>query len=95
MVVGNKLPVSYYFRPKEEENKAPHLVAEIDINSEVAKAVLNLCISCTKSLIIDLGFLIQGDQADQLPEQMMVGTKLHRLDLSAAPPFPSQSCGAT
>lgn len=96
VIIGNKLPVSYYFQPEEDRgNKSPYLEVELDVSSSnAAKAMLNICMSCTKSLIIDIGFVIQGDQADELPEQMLVGTRLHRLDLSGAPSFPSQSCRA-
>lgn len=88
-IVGNKLPVSYYYHP-QQRNK--HLCFEVDLDitsSSAARAILGVVQSYTKSLTIDLGFVIQGNTADELPEQMMAGTRLHQIDTTKAPSFPS------
>ena len=42
-------------------------------------------------LTLDLGFVIQGNEEDELPEQMMVGCRLHGIDPLTSPPLPSVS----
>ena len=37
---------------------------------------------------MDLGFVIQGNQQDELPEQMLVGARLHSIDVLSCPPLP-------
>ena len=45
--------------------------------------------SYTQSLTIDLGFVIQGNTTEGLPEQMMTGLRLHGLDPLTAEALPS------
>jgi hypothetical protein len=35
-----------------------------------------------------LGFVVQGNSEDELPEQMLVGARLHGIDPLSAPPLP-------
>lgn len=40
-----------------------------------------------QALVIDMGILIQGNKADELPEQLLGSVRLSRLDLEAAESF--------
>jgi hypothetical protein len=85
---GNKMPVSYYYQ-KAEDGKACYLEADLDIvASSAARGILSCVRSYTQMLTIDLGFVIQGNQEDELPEQMLVGARLHGIDPLNAPPYP-------
>jgi len=70
---------------------APYLEADLDIagSSKSAKAIMNVCLSYTKSITVDLGFVVQGNRQDELPEQMLVGTRLHKIDPYTAPSYPN------
>jgi hypothetical protein len=49
---------------------------------------LSVARSYTQSLTIDLGFVVQGNAADELPEQMLIGARLHGIDPLNAPQLP-------
>jgi Protein ENHANCED DISEASE RESISTANCE 2, C-terminal len=90
-IVGTKLPVTYIYQPAEGD-KAMYFEADLDIvASSAARGILSVVRSYTQSLTLDLGFVIQGVQQDELPEQMMVGCRLHGLDPFHAPALPPMS----
>jgi hypothetical protein len=87
-LIGEKLPVNYVYQPAEG-NKALYLEADLDIAaSSAARGILSVTRSYTNILTINLGFVIQGNQADELPEQMLLGARLHGIDPLTAPSFP-------
>ena len=50
------------------------------VSSAAARNVLAVVRSYTQVLTIDLGFVVQGNTSQMLPEQMMLGMRLHGLD---------------
>eukprot|EP00980_Cylindrotheca_fusiformis_P008134 scaffold1727_cov133-Cylindrotheca_fusiformis.AAC.37 len=87
-IIGNKMPVNYYYE-KATDGKACYLEADLDIvASSAARGILSCVRSYTQILTIDLGFVIQGNHEDELPEQMLVGVRLHGIDPLNAPPYP-------
>lgn len=85
------MPVSYYYQ-KAEGDKALYLEADFDIvASSAARGILSCVRSYTQVLTLDLGFVVQGNGEDELPEQMLVGVRLHGIDPLTAPPYPSPS----
>lgn len=90
-IVGNKLPVNYHYAPPEG-GKALYLEADLDIvGSSAARGILSVARTYTQVLTIDLGFVVEAVQQDELPEQMLVGTRLHGIDPLTAPPYPLSS----
>lgn len=90
-IIGNKLPVNYIYQ-KEEGNKALYLEADLDIvASSAARGILAAVRSYTQVLTLDLGFVVQGNKHDELPEQMLMGSRLHGIDPLSAPPLPASS----
>jgi hypothetical protein len=88
-LIGEKLPVDYFYQPAEG-NKALYLEADLDIAaSSAARGILSIARSYTNILTINLGFVIQGNQSDELPEQMLLGARLHGIDPLTAPSFPA------
>jgi hypothetical protein len=81
-IVGKQLPISYTYQPPEPElGYAEYLEADLDIvSSAAARNILAVVRSSVQVLTIDLGFVIQGNTKDELPEQMMAGLRLHGLD---------------
>jgi len=89
-VVGTKMPIRYFYEPTNPvTKKAEYLEADLDIvASSVARSILALTQRYTKTLTIDLGFVIQGNSPDELPEQMLIGCRLHGIDPVSAPALP-------
>ena len=87
-LIGNKLPVNYHYSPPKGKN-ALYLEADLDIvSSSAARGILSVTRTYTQVLTIDLGFVVQGNSPDELPEQMLVGARLHGIDPLTAPPYP-------
>jgi Protein ENHANCED DISEASE RESISTANCE 2, C-terminal len=87
-ILGNSIPMSYFYSPRDG-NKAEYLEVDLDIAaSSAARSILSVCTSYTKSLTIDLGFVIEGKTKDELPEQMLTAARLHGIDPLNAPTLP-------
>ena len=79
-IVGTKMPITYSYQPPEN-GLAEYLEADLDIvSSAAARNILAVVRSYTQVLTIDLGFVVQGNSQEELPEQMMLGLRLHGLD---------------
>jgi hypothetical protein len=88
-LIGKKVPTHYVYQPPED-GKALYLEADLDIAaSSAARGILSVARTYTQVLTLDIGFVIQGNSEDELPEQMMVGSRLHGIDPLTAPPFPA------
>jgi hypothetical protein len=89
-IVGQKLPISYTYQPPQPDlGFAEYLEADLDIvSSAAARNILAVVRSYTQALTIDLGFVIQGNTKEELPEQMMLGLRLHGLDPLTADVLP-------
>ncbi len=79
-IIGTKLPISYVYQPPEK-GLCEYLEADLDIvSSAAARNILAVVRSYTQVLTIDLGFVVQGNTNQYLPEQMILGLRLHGLD---------------
>lgn len=92
-ILGTKLPVNYVYGPegKDVDGKKLSLYLEADldiVSSSAARGILSVARTYTQDLTIDLGFAIQGNSDDELPEQMLTGTRLHGIDPLNAPSLP-------
>eukprot|EP00804_Cyclotella_cryptica_P029878 CCRYP_010791-RA/>CCRYP_010791-RA protein AED:0.31 eAED:0.31 QI:0/-1/0/1/-1/1/1/0/304 len=92
-IVGQKLPISYTYQPAQPDlGFAEYLEADLDIvSSAAARNILAVVRSYTQALTIDLGFVVQGNTEEELPEQMMLGLRLHGLDPLTAEALPHMS----
>ena len=87
-ILGTKVPVNYVYQPAEG-NKAMYLEADLDVAAaSAARGILSVTRSYTNVLTLDLGFVIQGNTQDELPEQMLVGARIHGVDPLTAPSLP-------
>jgi hypothetical protein len=98
-LIGNKLPISWVYQSAENtpatiggrgaEQKACYLEADLDIAaSSAARSILSVARTYCQVLTLDLGFVVQGNTEDELPEQMLVGCRLHGIDPLTSPSFP-------
>ena len=92
-IIGTKLPVNYVYQPEgtavDGSKQALYLEADLDIvSSSAARGVLSVVRSYTQVLTLDLGFAVQGNSEDELPECMLTGVRIHGIDPLHAPPLP-------
>jgi len=85
-IIGKKLPVSYKTFPAEP-GLAPLCQCTLDIGSSsaTAKRIVSVCRRYMSALTVDIGFVIQGETADELPEQMLGSIRIHYPDPLKAP----------
>lgn len=93
-VVGGKpalmgiLPINYIYSPRVGD-KAEYFEVDLEVvEDSVARRIASVCTRATKGLTIDLGFVIQGNSEDELPEQMIMGVRLNKIDPLNAPALP-------
>uniref|UniRef100_A0A7S2URM0 Protein ENHANCED DISEASE RESISTANCE 2 C-terminal domain-containing protein n=1 Tax=Attheya septentrionalis TaxID=420275 RepID=A0A7S2URM0_9STRA len=90
-IIGKKMPVTYVYQPAEG-TQAAYLEADFDIvASSAARKILSVVRSYTSILTLDLGFVIQSNKTDELPEQMLVAPRMHGIDPFSAPSFPQSN----
>jgi hypothetical protein len=83
-----KLPIDYIYSPNDG-GKAEYFEADIQVVAiAAARSIASVCVRATKSLTIDLGFVIEGQREDELPEQILMGVRLHAIDPLNAPSLP-------
>merc|ERR1712150_242322 len=86
-IIGKKLPVTYRTMPAEDSGKAPLCQCTLDIGSSsaTAKRIVYVCRQYMSALTVDIGFVIQGDTPEELPEQMLGSIRIHGVDPNKAP----------
>jgi len=61
-----------------------YLEIAIDIGcSKIAEKVLGICTGFAKSLVIDLGYTIEGKKGEELPERLLGGVRIHYFDMKS------------
>jgi hypothetical protein len=76
-LTGLKIAHRYYRGPN-------YLEVNVDLSaSSVASAIIGMVRGCSKNLVVDLGWTIQGDTEAELPEMMLCRTRFNRVDLEA------------
>jgi Protein ENHANCED DISEASE RESISTANCE 2, C-terminal len=87
-IIGKKLPVTYQFTPATPNSDQKSLLtATLDIgnSSASAKRIVSVCRRYMSALTVDIGFVIQGNCAAELPEQMLGAMRVHGPDPLKAP----------
>ena len=70
---------------------------EVDIDvasSSVASTVVGMVQGATKSLVVDMGIVLEGHTNDELPERLLGSVRFSRVDMSpqCASRLPSWGC---
>lgn len=76
-IMGKKLRQLYV---KDEENKRFFEIVLDCCSSSVAAGVIRLSLGYAKTLVIDIGFLFEGDDETVLPERLFGGVRLKNAD---------------
>ena len=75
-LLGHKLAQRY--------SRGPNYV-EVDVDvasSSVAATVVGLVMGATKSVVVDMGIVLEGHAADELPEALLGTVRLSRVDMA-------------
>jgi hypothetical protein len=82
VLIGTKLALTYRHIPDHDV-----LLCELNIGSGsmTAKRIVSVCRRYMNALTVDLGWLIQAEKVDHLPETMMGAVRLHHPDALQAP----------
>lgn len=74
-VIGKKLPVTY-----ATQGHVLECTLDIGSSSATAKRIVSVCRRYMGALTVDIGFVIQAEEANELPEQMMGSVRVHKAD---------------
>eukprot|EP00191_Tetraselmis_sp_GSL018_P015923 CAMPEP_0177595280 /NCGR_PEP_ID=MMETSP0419_2-20121207/10266_1 /TAXON_ID=582737 /ORGANISM="Tetraselmis sp., Strain GSL018" /LENGTH=731 /DNA_ID=CAMNT_0019086717 /DNA_START=95 /DNA_END=2287 /DNA_ORIENTATION=- len=78
VLLGNKLRQVYHKGPNYFE-------VDIDIaSSRAARSVVGLVASTTKTVVVNLGILMEGHKEDELPERLLGTVQLNKIDMDKA-----------
>ena len=85
-ILGKKLKQTYYRREHYFE-------LDIDIGSDaIAAGVVRLALGYARSIVVDIGYVLEGKTEAQLPESIMGAVRIKNIDMAAAvklPPAPT------
>jgi len=86
-IIGRKLPVTYRQLPSCGNNRQALCECTLDIGSSsaTAKRIVSVCRRYMSGLTADIGFVIQAESPEELPEQMMGSIRVHGPDPLKAP----------
>ena len=89
VLIGKRLPISYIYGPPNVQTKeACYLEADLHVGTSskpAAQRIVGICKRYMKSLVVDLGLVIEGTKKDELPERMLGCVRLHQLDPEQCP----------
>ncbi|CAM9172195.1 unnamed protein product [Heterosigma akashiwo] len=80
-IIGTKLKQSY-FRGRN------YFELDLDVaSSSIAARITRLAVSYSKTVTVDIGFVLQGNREEELPEQMLCAVRSAKLDITHATPL--------
>lgn len=90
-IIGKRLPTKYTYLPAEpQRGLADCFEVDLDVNEtdKVGKTACNMGKRYMSSVSVDLGFVIEAQREDELPERMFGCVRLHRIDALSSPTLP-------
>uniref|UniRef100_A0A7S0UJE2 Protein ENHANCED DISEASE RESISTANCE 2 C-terminal domain-containing protein n=2 Tax=Pseudo-nitzschia delicatissima TaxID=44447 RepID=A0A7S0UJE2_9STRA len=87
-LIGKRLDVSYKYIPRKSNSMECLQICDLDISSgtAIAKKTVNVTRRYMSSLLaVDIGFTIEGQTPEELPEEMMGSIRMHQVDPTQAP----------
>ncbi|KAE8731649.1 Eukaryotic aspartyl protease family protein [Hibiscus syriacus] len=77
-LIGKALTCNYH-------RGANYLEIDVDIaSSAIANTILHLALGYATSVIIDMGFVVEGQTEDELPENLIGAVRVCRMEMSSA-----------
>lgn len=87
-LLGQAIPLQYYFTPPTDKKKGVYEVDVIITASRIAKGILNVVKSHTKRLTLAFAFIIEAAKESELPETVLCSCQIHSLHLELCPNLP-------
>eukprot|EP01134_Creolimax_fragrantissima_P001300 CFRG1300T1 len=85
-IIGNKGLTNPYFRGEN------WFEVDIDVNSDShARNITGMVVGATKSLVIDIAFIIEAQSEEELPERVLGTVRLNRMDTTKYLRVPKKS----
>ncbi|KAF3327435.1 protein ENHANCED DISEASE RESISTANCE 2-like protein [Carex littledalei] len=82
-LLGKALPIKYY-------RGDDYLEIDVDIGSSaIASAILGLALGCVTSVTIDMGFVVEAQQEQELPERLIGAVRIAQMEMKSACFVPS------
>ncbi|CAN1816466.1 Protein ENHANCED DISEASE RESISTANCE 2-like [Linum perenne] len=86
-VLGKALTCNYHRGPN-------YLEIDVDIGSSaIATAILHLALGCVTNVTIDMGFVVEAQEEDELPERLMGAVRVCQMEMSSATVVESETVG--
>lgn len=77
-LLGKAVSCSYHRGPN-------YLEIDVDIGSSaLASTILRLALGCVKSVTVDMGFLVEGQTEEELPEKLFGAVRICQMEMSSA-----------
>ncbi|CAN1341756.1 Protein ENHANCED DISEASE RESISTANCE 2-like [Linum perenne] len=87
IVKGKALTCNYHRGPN-------YLEIDVDIGSSaIATAILHLALGCVTNVTIDMGFVVEAQEEDELPERLMGAVRVCQMEMSSATVVESETVG--
>jgi Protein ENHANCED DISEASE RESISTANCE 2, C-terminal len=62
-----------------------YLEIDVDIGSSaIASAILSLALGCVTSVTIDMGFVVEAQQEEELPERLIGAVRIAQMEMKSA-----------
>jgi Protein ENHANCED DISEASE RESISTANCE 2, C-terminal len=87
-LLGKAIPLQYFFSDPEHKKKGFYEVDVIITASSIAKGILSVVKSQTKSVSIAFAFIIEAAEQSELPETVLCSFQVHSLHLEDCPLLP-------
>lgn len=84
-IIGKKLKVSYKLYKEPGQRAFLRCTLDIGSSSATAKRIVSVCRRYMSALTVDIGFVIQAETQEELPEQMMGSLRIHGADPLSSP----------
>jgi len=81
-IIGKKIPTTYY---GSEGDNYLEVCLNVAGGGAAANSIANACIGAADSLTVDLGFLIEGKNYEELPEQLLNVLRVHHIPAKKSP----------
>ncbi|CAN0860444.1 Protein ENHANCED DISEASE RESISTANCE 2-like [Linum grandiflorum] len=87
-LLGKALTCNYHRGPN-------YLEIDVDIGSSaIATAILHLALGCVTSVTIDMGFVVEAQEEEELPERLLGAVRVCQMEMSSATVVETQTgCG--
>lgn len=79
-ILGNKITTTYHYSVARN-----YFECDVDVgSSKVGSGIFKIVKGYAKSLTVDMSFLLEGQEEEELPEVLIGGIRMHQIDVEGA-----------